>query len=318
MENVARSRIAWLDNVRLFAILCVILYHSSRLVENKVYFGWIIESFNMYLFFFLSGFASAKSLLNIADFKGLFDFVKKRFVRIMLPCILVSMLIFQKPCSYWYLLTLFYYLVAFAGIKFLCARFKFGDVVLYLLFALLTFIKMPKIGNNQEFVWIFALGIIFSRYKVFDTLKSLRPTKQMFISISFVALWLCILPFYKSFYLYKPYDLLRAGDFHTFILRQLMAYSFVIGCCIFYMNKGNKTTKISEWGGQTMGIYIVHETILRWCEHYGIVYPATNPIIGDVIQIVAFILLTVVTFLIVKALSLWKWTNFLVLGNKLK
>ena len=51
MDKVFHCRIVWIDNLRLFAILCVILYHSSQLVENKVYFGWIIESFNMALFF---------------------------------------------------------------------------------------------------------------------------------------------------------------------------------------------------------------------------------------------------------------------------
>ncbi len=249
-SNVSKNRIAWIDNIRLFAILCVMLYHSSQLVENKVYFGWIIESFNMPLFFFLSGFTSAKSLLNISDFKGLYDFVKKRFVRIMLPCIFVSMLIFQKPCSYWFLLTLFYYLVAFAGLKYVCGRCKLGDGALFILFSLLTFIKMPAIGNNQEFVWVFTLGIIASRYKIFNKLKNLRHAKQILISVVLITLWICLLPFYESFYLQKIYDLVHTGCFHTFLLRQVMAISFVLGCCIFYINKRNYTTRISEWGGK--------------------------------------------------------------------
>ena len=317
-NNVPKNRIAWIDNIRLFAILCVILYHSSQLVDNKVYFGWIIESFNMPLFFFLSGFTSEKSLLNISGFKGLYDFVKKRFVRIMLPCIFVSMLIFQKPCSYWFLLTLFYYLVAFAGLKYICGRCKLGDAVLYILFALLTFIKMPVIGNNQEFVWIFTLGIIASKYKIFDMFRTLKPSKQIQISIVLLTCWICLLPFYESFYIQKIYDLLRTGSFHTFLLRQIMAFSFVIGCCIYYLNKRNYITRISEWGGQTMGMYIVHVTILKWCEKYNVVYTASDPIVGDLMQLLAFALLTIITLIIVRILRLWSWTNFLVLGNKLR
>lgn len=69
-------------------------------------------------------------------------------------------------------------------------------------------------------------------------------------------------------------------------------------------------------GGQTMGMYIVHVTLLRWCEKYDIVYAASNPMLGDLIQILIFVLLTTVTMLIVRLQGLWKWTNFLVLGNK--
>ena len=62
-----KGRIVWIDNVKLFAILCVIIYHSSALVINEYYYaGWIIETFNMALFFFLSGLTSRKrSLLEL-------------------------------------------------------------------------------------------------------------------------------------------------------------------------------------------------------------------------------------------------------------
>lgn len=318
MDKVFHCRIVWIDNLRLFAILCVILYHSSQLVENKVYFGWIIESFNMALFFFLSGFTSSKSLSKIEDFTGLKDFIQKRFLRILLPCAFMSLLIFQRLCAYWFLLTLFYYLVVFACIKLLCAKCKLSKLAPYYMFLLLIFINVPKNGNDQEFILIFTIGLICEKNMTLDYLEHLQKYKKISLVICLCLIWLCILPFYKSFYTNKLYSLVLTGDYYTFLFRQIMALSFVIGCCIIFISKMNVLTNMSKWGRETLGMYIIHVTALKMFEHYHVVYIASNPIIGDLFQILFFIMLTMVTLLIVKILSLWKWTNFLVLGNKLE
>lgn len=318
MDKAFHYRIAWIDNIRLFAILCVILYHSSQLVENKMYFGWIIESFNMALFFLLSGFTSYKSLNRIEDFNGLKEFAQKRFLRILLPCVFMSLLIFQKPCAYWFLLTLFYYLIAFACIKLLCVKCKFSELAPYYMFLLLIFINVPKIGNNQEFILIFTIGLICKKFKTLDYLEHLQKYKKFSLVVCLCLIWLCLLPFYQSFYTNKLYSLFSTGDYYTFLLRQIMALSFVIGCCIIFNSKMNILTNMSKWGRETLGIYIIHVTILKIFEHYHIVYIASNPILGDMFQILFFVILTIVTILIVKKIALWKWTNFLVLGNKLE
>jgi len=138
------NRIAWIDNARFFAMLCVILYHSSQLVTNEYYYaGWIIESFNMALFFFLSGLTSYRSIENVETFKDWFDFFKKKFMRIMLPCMFVSLLVFQKLCSFWFLLTLFYYLMAFASFNLLCSLLKISKNWAFLLFSLLVLYQTP-------------------------------------------------------------------------------------------------------------------------------------------------------------------------------
>lgn len=136
--------------------------------------------------------------------------------------------------------------------------------------------------------------------------------------ICLCLIWLCLLPFYQSFYTNKLYLLFSTGDYYTFLLRQIMALSFVIGCCIVFISKMNILTNMSKWGRETLGIYIIHVTILKIFQHYNVVLHSSNPIIGDLFQILFFVMLTMVTILIVKILVLWKWTNFFVLGNKLE
>lgn len=246
-----KGRIAWIDNVRFFAMLCVILYHSSALVENEYYYvGWIIESFNMALFFFLSGLTSYGSIGGIEGLKGWFEFFKKKFIRIMLPCLFVSLLVFQKPCSFWFLLTLFYYLIAFATFHYLCTLFRISRNWAFLLFSLLSFVKAPYVGNNQEFILIFAIGLYFSKIRIIDRFYELSHNKALWIIIGGFFIWLLLLPFYKSFYLNKFYDLIHNHSLYLFPIRQVAAFSFAIACCLLFKEYLNKFTNFSKWGGK--------------------------------------------------------------------
>lgn len=245
------NRIAWIDNARFFAMLCVILYHSSQLVTNEYYYaGWIIESFNMALFFFLSGLTSYRSIENVETFKDWFDFFKKKFIRIMLPCMFVSLLVFQKLCSFWFLLTLFYYLMAFASFNLLCSLLKISKNWAFLLFSLLVFINMPVIGNNQEFILILAFGLYLSKIKIVEKIDSILPhNKSLWAIVGGFAIWLMLLPFYKSFYLNKFYDLLANHTFYLFGVRQVIEFSFAIACCLLFKECFDKMTKFTVWGG---------------------------------------------------------------------
>lgn len=245
-----KERIAWIDNVRFFAMLCVILYHSSALVDNEYYYaGWIIESFNMALFFFLSGLTSYNSVGAIENIQDWFNFLKKRFIRIMMPCLFVSLLVFQKPCSFWFLLTLFYYLMAFASFHYLCTLLKISRDWAFLLFSLLLFVKVPYVGNNQEFVLIFVIGLYLSRIRTIDWIYGLSHKKTMMMVINGFVLWLLLLPFYKSFYLNKFYDLIHSHTLYLFLIRQIAAFSFAIACCFLFKECFNKQSGFSAWGG---------------------------------------------------------------------
>ena len=250
IEINKKERIAWIDNVRFFAMLCVILYHSSALVVNEYYYaGWIIESFNMALFFFLSGLTSYNSIGRIESIKDWFDFFKKKFIRIMLPCLFVSLLVFQKPCAFWFLLTLFYYLIAFASFHCLCSLLNISRNWAFLSFSFLLFVNMPVVGNNQEFILIFAFGLFLSKNKIIRQLSDFPHNKTLWAIIGGFTLWVLLLPFYKSFYLNKFYNLLYNHTLYLFGVRQVIEFSFAIACCFLFKESFNKLSKFSTWGG---------------------------------------------------------------------
>lgn len=254
--KLINQRIAWIDNIKLFAILCVILYHSSSFVTHEIYSaGWILETFNMALFFFISGLTSYYSIGKIMCLKDLISYVYKKFIRMLLPCIFVSLLVFQKPCAFWFLLTLFYYLISFATFHLICNSIKLNNYS-FLLFLLLLFINIPKVGNDQEFIISFAIGLLFAKkYKVIN--KFMVFSKNTIICIIFIGfiIWLSLLPFYKSFYLNQFNSLLLNNTLYIFVIRQIMKISFAISCCLLFMKYFNKITKFSKWGGNLRNVY---------------------------------------------------------------
>ena len=249
-DGTHKGRITWIDNVKLFAMLCVILYHSSALVINEYYYaGWIIETFNMALFFFLSGLASYHSIGKIDSFESWFDFSKKKFIRIMLPCLFVSLLVFQKPCSFWFLLTLFYYLIAFATFHYFCRLLKISPNWAFLLFGLLVLVDVPKMGNDQEFIISFATGLFLSKIRIINRLSDIPRNVVTWAIIGGFTIWILLLPFYQSFYLNQFNALLHNHTLYIFGIRQIIELSFAVACCLLFMKCFDRQTIFSWMGG---------------------------------------------------------------------
>lgn len=89
-----KVRLAWVDNVRLFAILCVVFGHScfhcdpEKLGYSIWGFQWLtafIVSFNMQLFVFLSGYCAWKGIEHIDTLKKLTEYWLKISKRVAIP-----------------------------------------------------------------------------------------------------------------------------------------------------------------------------------------------------------------------------------------
>ena len=86
-------RIAWLDNVKMFAMLWVILGHVMTIVikTNVDLSGKIMEhfivAFNMPLFVIISGYSNLNTFNKITEWRELVDFVKKSVIHILLSLI---------------------------------------------------------------------------------------------------------------------------------------------------------------------------------------------------------------------------------------
>lgn len=84
---VANKRIAWLDNVKMVAMLWVMFGHTWRLIhcEFPSHLGLFILSFNMALFVIMTGYTSVNSMRRIVDINSLFSYLIKITRQILFP-----------------------------------------------------------------------------------------------------------------------------------------------------------------------------------------------------------------------------------------
>lgn len=111
-QNITIKRIAWIDNVRVFAILMVILGHSLTSPNAAPIVRWII-AFNMPLFVIISGYCAFHSLSVPATRKDFLPYLEKSTKHILFPALMGTMalsLVNQVEKGLWLRLVL--YLIA--------------------------------------------------------------------------------------------------------------------------------------------------------------------------------------------------------------
>ena len=85
----SKNRLAWIDNVKMVAMVFVIFGHTWRIIHYPLpeWMGLFILSFNMALFVIMTGYTSSHSIEKIATIQDLKDYIEKITKRILLPSI---------------------------------------------------------------------------------------------------------------------------------------------------------------------------------------------------------------------------------------
>lgn len=86
------QRLPWIDNVKFFAGLCVVLGHVTAILSHghpQVLSGYI-ASFNIPLFIFVSGLMVEKGVARINSFYDLILYFYKLYKRLLLPSVCMS------------------------------------------------------------------------------------------------------------------------------------------------------------------------------------------------------------------------------------
>lgn len=112
MNNKLSKRIPWIDNIRVFAMLMVILGHSLTSPNASSIVRWII-AFNMPLFVIISGYCAYHNMSKQSTWKDLPAFIEKTTKHILFPALMGTMalsLIHQVEDKQW--LKLIFYLIA--------------------------------------------------------------------------------------------------------------------------------------------------------------------------------------------------------------
>ena len=269
-----KQRIEYIDNIKGFAILLVVMGHVIANwfpdfydvladKESKDLIVWrLIYSFHMPLFMFCSGLfqpvMNGESTGN--DF---WNVICRRFNVLMIPYFASGLLLWAvtgRPSFYWFLLILFEFIFINLCIGFLTSRFrKYGNyiegaafVLMYLTIHVITtrfskyeILPLLDIGHLSHYIY-FTLGYLVAKYKLLE---------RIYYNHVYT---LAIMVFVGLYVFFKLMDVkLSAGGV---VIGPLMPLTAIYAIFFLFKSTGiSRKTNFLNWcGTHSLEIYILH------------------------------------------------------------
>lgn len=300
-----RQRIIWIDELKAFAIILVVMGHVliSRFLPQFTVWHDVIYSFHMPLFMFLSGLFAYKATEAVE--RGMKKkYIGNKFRQLLLPVIFgggilcifhhenyITQYLLRGGAYYWYLVTLFEFLLIFLIARFISRKYFYLLVAIPYLAVL--FIPSSSIlaemvsKDNFMFTYpYFVYGHIFNKYRM-----------QRGNAIKNIEFVICLL-------LLATFAVLA-----TFTQLKYLNYGvafFVINILVFLFDKFLSNLTVMEFlgnylGKETLSIYVLHYFFLGLTP-YGIMQ-LYNSSFAAMIQY-SFIVIAVSCLIILISLSM--------------
>lgn len=269
--EIPKNRLPWIDNLRMFAIVSVVLFHVMNYwfdlsIPMSKGLNTLIIGFNMPVFFVVSGYVAANKFFSINSYKDLWRLGCNAFVRMLLPTIFFTLLLLPLGITsglmnhYWFMHSLFrlYAILAIASYIVYLLPIR-SMAVKVILLSLLSFALSFLLGNyTVEFVLYFISGMLMRHYKLMD-----RISIGGGIGVLVITLFLFhFTKEYNSFYQIKAKDLLL-HDQLPWLSRQCCGMGFSITLFYVFYNWINKENVLTQIGAMTLGIYLIHAYLIE-------------------------------------------------------
>lgn len=313
------KRLYFIDNLRGFLIILVIIGHCIQYMDidydHNIIFRYIY-SFHMPLFMFVSGYVSYKH-----DYR--WSLIKRRAIQLIVPFISWAMIGMTISGSYdmkflthpdtalWFLWVLFWIGTVHMSLSKCCRRFNLNEEIVFsvscfLFLAILLFSKLSF--GFHLFAWYLPFYVFGAFLRKHDSLFSDIMDR-------------CRLPL-GAFFVILAFFWMR-NESPTFMSSQsqviIFGYKFIVGLIgsLFFMSVARmfdgKLLLISEiGGGMTLGIYAIHQYIIRSTSFLDMDKTAYNTFCGISIS---FVLVLIITLIAYYLLSRFRFTSRLFLGK---
>ena len=316
MTNI-KNRIFWVDGLKAFLIYLVVLGHCiqytcSTYNENLVFY--IIYSFHMPLFMFVSGFVSYKETVKM-------NVIVRRFVQLMIPFFFYTILgaivkqdirIFIDTCLYperglWFLWALFFIVLLNTCGKVLSQGLRvsplIGDIIVFVFLAIAGHCTdLYGIATIAKFYLYYTIGLYVRKFEGM-VLKEATLKPILFMTMILWATLVCL------------------GINNTIGVRDNTIYKLCtafagIMCFVTlfkcFIRKYNQITQ--SVGGGTLGIYALHWFFL-WAINI-------NPFQYEYVMyyylfmIISSVVLLTMSYLLVSLFRKNKITSLLFIGER--
>ena len=347
-QQGGKKRIVWLDDAKMFAMLCVIFYHCLKYMPADMA-GCsdtieVITSFNMHLFVVLAGFTSFRALQRIACWDDYRRYVVKIVLHLLVPTFAIGLLralLTLDPHAIgneqWFLKFLFRCLLMFATSCWLVAiasrrldktdstriNQEYVEIAKYIGFLLLMFCTSKT--KLPEFASYFLFGYLVKKYDLTGMLFRMKSNPRQFnimltaISLAGILTVACTFGISHSFdfYDYPLGRLSNDGMLSVFFARQICGFGWVLFFMPLFFLLSRRYTLFSYWGSKSLGLYIIHTFLLHiFIEQ--LPFRFYSGYIGWIEVFTLTMALTMMSMIIIRLLEQNKYTSFLFLGNAIK
>lgn len=339
VQKEEKKRSAWLDNVKMYAMLWVILGHIMTIIikTNNDLPGNIIEhfivAFNMPLFMIISGYSNYNAFNRINNIDNLYIFIKKTIIHILLPVITFCLMSLTPNfifSPFWFLNMLLYLMLGFAIIHYIIyAIFKKHILIASIILFIICFLGINKIWIGEMCTY-YVIGLLCRRFKIFE-----HPHKILFPLLIFIGCILFILIWINgdyaikenSFYHSGLFDLLDLGLAYLWIERQILGIILSIGMMGVFLNFDGRYTLFSKMGSYILSFYLFHAIMLRLFRNETFIHYFHHTTFYQFFNnstslrwcgvFIIFFLMTAICWKLICICQKWKWTKLLCLGKQL-
>ena len=309
-------RIEFIDNIRGFAILLVVIGHAIACsyqdwrevcifsqTQSREYMVsgaiWqVIYSFHMALFFMVSGYLSGISNITRNNIGSL---LKNKTLRLLIPYMATGYIIYfvRGYWGYWFLMTLYemsiLWIILYVLLKKLNpASVMWRDIlVMALVYGLLRGLSIISLTasyidvNLLKYFIPFCFGCLMRRHPVIERMVRDRQSYTLCLVLFFLL-------FISRYFIEIPllYTIIKKADYFLSIL----ALSACIAVFSFFMNGINhKSEKLLGYLGKaSMPIYILHFLFVVRIASVGCFFLRQNAVTSITIQIIYSLLVSIV------------------------
>lgn len=270
-----RTRLNWIDSIKCFAIILVILGHLIQFIYYPITFDQnyifrYIYSFHMPLFMAISGILSGINYNTTSLFKE----IKKKAKQLLLPFLswtLISVLIGKDTFinyikypdhGFWFLWCLFFIHIAYRITIIISKYLKIHFLAFLIIY---SFIYLFSIRLNglfggfliAKYYFYYMIGVYLSKSKYFTYFTNNILNKHYVILCIFIFFFLAF--FWKRLeFSFTFFELNFYNDFFDVLYKTLTAFIGIIST-IFLFQKIKIQNKIVKYIGQrTLAIYVIH------------------------------------------------------------
>ncbi len=297
-EGIKKSRDYLFDNYKALLIVSVVIGHFIELASNDNTFleciKWVIFSYHMPAFVFVSGYFSKKKtnimkLIRTLIVPYVLFEVIYYFLYVYLLHKETELWLLNPKFTLWYLLAMFVWKIITPLFKKIPGYIWISFVICFVVGCLDiddNFLTLPRIAVFYPF---FLIGTCFRREYI-DSFRTWIDRKKAMITLVIMNVVLVLVAYMdeipiKAFYGRYNYDYLKQGMIEGTLIRFFFIIIALFLIVLYLTVIKEEKCRFSILGERTMPIYLFHGLIYKIVETYWDKLPMMNDVLESIVLI---------------------------------